>query len=379
MLVKKRATIEEWAFTVAYILFAFNLYNRDVSNPEVFYWITGLAKYGALLVLTIGICFSEFKKRQIAWIGVIFALDIFVMLKSGVMTFVIITLLAILGTKIENKTIFKVAFFTLFSFLVITLLLCRFGIYQDHITNRYVGTNNRHSLGFYHSNVLPLVFSYIVGYYCIFKSKVKKSTCIYILICAAILFEVCGSRNAFIISILVILSKQIEQSVRNRKKRMEANINRFLFPLAEYSVIFLYLISIGIPLLLKKIKFLSVVDYWFSYRFSNILSKIKINGLHLFPQMSNELYFADKIVVDNGYAFVAIRYGLIVSIFLCIGVMIIAKYYKKNIFVLTMIVLVALENIVDNDIIDYSCLPYLIIIEKCVIMGIKKRKRLWMT
>ena len=174
---KKRVTIEELTFTVAYIFFVFYLYNRDVSNPEIFYGITEMVKYGALLSLTIGICCSEYKKRQIAWSGVISVLDILVMFKSGVMTFVIITLFAILGTKIEDKMLFNVAFLTLLNFLIITLLFCWIGIYQDYITNRYVGTNNRHSLGFYHSNVLPLVVSYMVGYYCAFKNRVKKSTC----------------------------------------------------------------------------------------------------------------------------------------------------------------------------------------------------------
>lgn len=379
MLMKKRVTIEELTFTVAYIFFVFYLYNRDVSNPEIFYGITEMVKYGALLSLTIGICCSEYKKRQIAWIGAISVFDIFVMFKSGVMTFVIITLFAILGTKIEDKKLFKVAFLTLLNFLIITILFCWIGIYQDNITNRYIGTNNRHSLGFYHSNVLPLVVSYMVGYYCAFKNRVKKSICFFILICAVILFEVCGSRNAFLITVLIVLCKLIDQSVRDHNKKLETSIKRFLFKPAEYSALLLFVISVGLPLMLKKIKLLSVIDYLFSYRLSYTLMKIETNGLHLLPQMSNEVYFADKIVVDNGYAFVAIRYGLIVSILLCIGVIAAAKYYKKNMFALMMIILVTLENVVDNDIIDYSCLPYLIIIEKCVIMGIKDRKKLWKT
>ena len=176
------------------------------------------------------------------------------------------------------------------------------------------------------------------------------------------------------------LSKCVSNNCINcHNKKLETSIKRFLFKSAEYSALFLFVISVGLPLMLTKIKLLSVIDYLFSYRFSYTLMKIETNGLHLFPQMSNEVYFADKIVVDNGYAFVAIRYGLIVSVLLCIGVMAAAKYYKKNMFALMMIILVTLENIVDNDIIDYSCLPYLIIIEKCVIMGIKDRKKLWKT
>ena len=72
---KKRVTIEELTFTVAYIFFVFYLYNRDVSNPEIFYGITEMVKYGALLSLTIGICCSEYKKRQTSKTMFVFILN----------------------------------------------------------------------------------------------------------------------------------------------------------------------------------------------------------------------------------------------------------------------------------------------------------------
>ena len=62
-----------------------------------------------------------------------------------------------------------------------------------------------------------------------------------------------------------------------------------------------------------------------------------------------------------------------VLIFLSAIIYCIANKYSDNTFVLILIIIVACINFIDNDIIDYSCLPYLIIGEKYVLESFKRR------
>lgn len=369
---KNKISVTTLIFAISYALFVFSLFNRDVSDISTLYWWTLPVKYGALALLTGGILSRAYTQRQIMWIVILLAIDALAMINSGVLTFFVITLFAVLGTKIKDKTILNIAFTTLCIYIALVLILFCAGIYKDVITNRYVGTSDRHSLGFYHSNVLPLLYSYLIGYG-LLSNRIKKNGYILAMLGAFILLQLCGSRNAFAITILLIIGKWFSESVLSKRKI--GNIaNKVLYIIAKYSVTVLSIISIGIPLLIGQNKIFSVIDSTLSFRFTYILMKIKIDGLHFFPKMTNDMYFSNGIVIDNGYAFIAIRYGLLIIGFLCLAVFITAKHYKDNTFVLIVIILVAVENLIDNDIIDYSCLPYLIIVEKCVIDKFKRKK-----
>lgn len=370
---KNKVPITTHMFAIAYALFVFSLLNRDVSNTNALYWLTVPAKYGALAILSAGILYTAYTQKQMLRIIILFLIDALVLIQSGVLTFVLITLFAFLAIKIENKMIMKIAFYTLSIYLIMVIILCYIGVFQNVITNRYVGTSNRYSLGFYHSNVVPLIYSYIVAYG-LLSNQIKKHMYWLFLTLDICIFFLCGSRNAFLITILLIGGKYFSET-RCAQNILKNNIyNTILEFSAKFCVPFLSLISIGIPLLLEQYQLFSKIDSILSYRFTYIWEKIKSDGLHFLPQITNDTFFSDGIVIDNGYAFLAIRYGLFMSILLSIAIYFIAKYYKKNTFVLIVIILVAFENLIDNDIIDYSCLPYLIIAEKCIINGLKSKK-----
>lgn len=125
---------------------------------------------------------------------------------------------------------------------------------------------------------------------------------------------------------------------------------------------------------MDHIVFFQKLDFILSYRFTAIYKIIQTGGIHLITQMTNEMYFDNKIVIDNGYAFLAIRYGIVMLIFLSVIIYCIANKYRDNTFVLILIIIVACINFIDNDIIDYSCLPYLIIGEKYFLESFKRRK-----
>ena len=354
-------------FSISYVLFVFSLFNRDVSNTDVLYPLTIPAKYIALVILTVGIMFRAYSKKQIRVVIILLCADLLVLMKSGALIFILISLFAFLANKIEDKDILKVAYFTLLFFTLCVFAFSIVGIYNDEITKRWVGSAARHSLGFYHSNVLPLIYSYLVGYG-LLTGIFKKKHYFILLTVDLVIYYFCGSRNSLFTTCLLVLGKWFIDSVieTGRFKKIICFGAKLIVPL-------LTAFSVFIPLMLDKVVFFRMLDYMLSYRFTYIASMIQNLGISLIPKMTNKAYFENEIVIDNGYAFLIIRYGVLMIIFLSILIYCVAKKYKNNTFVLFLIIVVACSNLIDNDLIDYSVLPYLIISEKCLIEGIRRR------
>ena len=358
-------------FSISYVLFVFSLFNRDVSNTDILYPLTIPAKYIALAILSVGIIFRAYSKKQIRVVIILLCANLLILMKSGAFIFILISLFAFLANKIEDKDILKMAYFTLLFFTLFVLALSIVGIYNDEITKRWVGSAARHSLGFYHSNVLPLIYSYLVGYG-LLTGIFKKKHYFILLTIDLVIYYFCGSRNSLLTTFLLVLGKCFIDSVIETGK-FKKKINRIVGFGVKFIVPFLTAFSIFIPLMLDKVVAFRKLDYVFSYRFTSIASMIQNLGISLIPKMTNKTYFENEIVIDNGYAFLIIRYGVLMIIFLSILIYCVAKKYKNNTFVLFLIIVVACSNLIDNDLIDYSVLPYLIISEKCLIEGLRRR------
>lgn len=371
----KKISNTNFLFIVSYALFTFSLFNRDVSDTEILSFMTVPAKYAALVILTCSIMYKAYTKRQIQYMIILLCMDIIIMLKSGVLTFILITLFAFYSIKIENKTIVKTAFFTMVLYTMVVILFCMIGIYQDVITNRWIESSNRHSFGFYHSNVLPLAYSYLVGYG-LLSGYIKKKQYLLIVIFDFIIYYFCGSRNALVLTLMLIIGKIFADS-RFANGKYKGIINLLTGFLAKFIVPILTAISVGVPLLMDRFHFFHFFDYIVSYRFTFTAKLIESEGIHFVASMTNKMFFSNEIVVDNGYAFLTIRYGLLIIGVISLLVYCLGKRYKNDTFVLITIVIVACGNFIDNDIIDYSCLPYLIIAEKCFIQGVKGRSKLY--
>lgn len=358
-------------FSISYVLFVFSLFNRDVSNIDILYPLTIPAKYIALVMLTVGIVFRVYYKTQIQVVIILLCADLLVLVKSGALIFILISLFAFFANKLEDKDILRVAYYTLLFFTLCVFIFSIVGIYNDEITTRWVGSAARHSLGFYHSSVLPLIYSYLVGYG-LLTGIFKKKHYFILLIVDLVIYYFCGSRNSLVTTFLLVLGKWFIDSVIETG-RFKKIINRIVGFGAMLIVPLLAVFSIFIPLMLDKVAAFKVLDYMLSYRFMYIASMIKNLGISLIPKMTNKTYFENEIVIDNGYAFLIIRYGVLMIIFLSILIYCVAKKYKNNTFVLFLIIVVACSNLIDNDLIDYSVLPYLIISEKCLIEGLRRR------
>ena len=365
MLVKKM-NVTHIYFAMSYALFVFNLFNRDVSDISVFHFMTGVAKYLSLLVLILYLINSRICQKKRVMLLVVLGISLLLTVMSRSLFFIIDVLLVYCALKVDDKFIIKTAFVVLITLLILTICMSFVGVFDDIITNRFLGTSDRHSFGFYHSNVIPLILFYLVCYYSLLETK--RMTMYQLLFFAFMDFVVywlCGSRNSFIAVLFVVFVKYIDGKIN--KLELRNTLNKGLEIIGKYIFLFLSIVSVTLPYVITTSSVLQKIDYLLSYRFTLTKMKIDSLGFGMINHITNEQYFNDGIIVDNGYAFVAIRYGLVVLVLLSFIVYTLAKKNNNNIVVLSVIIAVSLVNLIDNDIFDYLCLPFLIIGLKSVI------------
>ena len=115
----------------------------------------------------------------------------------------------------------------------------------------------------------------------------------------------------------------------------------------------------------------NTIDTFFSGRFRLAIFKMRRIGFHFINIMSNENFINDNItyangqnlstvVLDNGYLYIILRYGILFLFFYFFIAYLLAKKNKKNICILGTIVMVFIANFVDNDLVDYSFLPFIL-------------------
>ena len=129
--------------------------------------------------------------------------------------------------------------------------------------------------------------------------------------------------------------------------------------------------SFSMMFLLLKGGIWNTIDTFFSGRFRLAIFKMRRIGLHLINIMSNESFVKDNItyvdgkdissiVLDNGYLYVILRYGILIILFYFLIAYCLSKKNKGNACVLGALIAVFIANFVDNDLVDYSFLPFIL-------------------
>ena len=67
-----------------------------------------------------------------------------------------------------------------------------------------------------------------------------------------------------------------------------------------------------------------------------------------------------SIVLDNGYLYVLLRYGILILLIYFFIAYCLAKKNKGNACVLGALIAVFIANFVDNDLVDYSFFPFIL-------------------
>lgn len=344
-------------------LFIGDIYN--IGGFDAAARVLRLVSYAMIAVSCINL---RLKKSDFFHLAIVFILTLFYGIKTGDLYWSILILFIYNTRKIDSRTIYEISYKIIIIGIVIVLVCCALGVLPDVLTSRNTIEHinfNRHSFGFYHSNVLPLLIFYLEVYYiCIHKNKTKNSVILCYMIVASILGLFCKSRNAVISSIILSLFVIFE-------KRKNQSKHGILYRMAVIAIPCMSFFSFAMIFLLLKGGIWNTIDNVFSGRFRLAIFKMRRIGIHLVNIMSNNDFISDNIlyvngktletiVLDNGYLYVMLRYGILVLIFYFIVAYLLARKNKENGCVLVAIIAVFVINFVDNDLVDYSFLPFIL-------------------
>lgn len=353
--------IGETFFYFGYICLFLALFTGDIVHEILIF--QSLGQYLRLLAYVLLLVSALFARKivtikEIVVVSVCLCLSIYVLLKTKDAYFCILTILVYSTQNIDPRKILKISFILLTVCTVLVVSACFLGFLPNVITKRGVlDVNPRFAYGFYHSDVLPLELFYFTSYLVLLE---KKKTNIFLLILITflnlIIFKLCNSRNSFILIMLIVIFTFLLK-FKSPSKRF---INYF-YRITKYIMLILSFFSLWMTQQLLKGGIYDTIDSLFSGRFRAGIFKIRDLGLTLINLQTQANFEADNIVLDNGYLYIAIRYGIIFLILLAIWDFYFSNKAKNNIWGLMIFCFVAIANMVDNDLVDYSCLPLILI------------------
>ena len=340
-------------YTVAFILYFISLFMDDLALS--FGPVGKLMRYlsyGIFLVVALTRCKTA-RAQQLTAVCIVFSMGLAVFTRDIYYCAFVIILAA--SYKQNPKTVFQLSFYLLCILTIATVLLSVVGIFPN-LNTANQNYESRMSLGFYHSNVLPMVVCYLLGYRFMIKgNSIKHSELFFWGLLSLGVYHICKGRNGLIGSILLIVGFII---FKNKNK----------FKVLYYASMFSTLMTSVILLILsvlqgKHYRSLYLINNLFTGRLALAYHQINSTGLHFINLMNkNSFALFDTFVLDSGYLYLAIHYGLFFTLLYSFFQIIIAKKYKYNAIALLVFLVNTITNAIDNDLFSYNMLPFLVLL-----------------
>lgn len=358
----------EFIFHLSYVILYISLFIGDVYSFGSMDMLARYLRIGSYILIFISCINLRLKKRDFLQMVVILMVTLLYAIKTGDLYWSILILLIYNSKNVDIEKIFKMSLKIIVIGIISVLILCICGILPDILTSRNTVDQinyNRHSFGFYHSNVLPLLIFYLEVYYiCIVKERIRDKVIVFFLILAGVISLFCHSRNALILSLALSIFALFA-------KRMKKDEYKLLYRTAVLSIPCMSIFSFSMMFLLLKGGIWNTIDAFFSGRFRLAIFKMRRIGIHLIHFMSNEAFVNDNItyvdgkklstiVLDNGYLYVILRYGILILFVYFLIAYCLAKKNRGNTCVLGTLIAVFIANFVDNDLVDYAFLPFIL-------------------
>lgn len=356
-------------FVIGYCLFFFSWFLDDVaiysSGIEV---LKKLFRATAYIFILLQVPFLNRNKKEWCVFSIAFIINIFIYLFTKEIYIFILTILLMISIDINSRVIIKVNYLLLLIGTISVLLGCGVGILENISTPRGIGGDSRvrNTFGFYHSNVLPLLYFYIIcNYLLLKKGNVKKIIVVLLMAGSFVIYLLCNSRVTFIVCFFLLLSIFFYNG-----NKFNAFIENFLYRISQNIILFYSLLTVLLLLLLNSgSELIQNIDISIlSGRLSYGIEKIHSLGVHLFIPIDFTTYANDSIIVDNAFLSVGIRYSLFFLAILCVlnyvGVKRIKEIYKDThkCYIYIIIIAVGTVNFIDNDLISYSCYTFWLLV-----------------
>jgi len=277
------------------------------------------------------------------------------------------------SVNIDLKKLFIITIITMIGTYVFVILCSQIGILQDTVGIRHLsvvtgeffaGDYARHSMGFIVSNQVPISFIYIYILLIILK---KDKLAVWINVVFFItnfwIFYNFGSRIVFVLTLIVIIMyyfMAVKNMISIRFSLSGFNIYILIFPVA---LILSFLVSIMFNMHSAS---MSKLDLIFNHRISMAGEALRYYGLTVFGLGKDAGTYTgvyNSIIantVDNGYVLLFIQRGIIIGIiviFLWLMLTNIA-YKKKNQYLLFVLIVLAIENMINADFISYRSIAF---------------------
>ena len=359
---------DEILFYLSYIILYVSLFIGDVYNIGSMDILARYLRIGSYTLIFISCINLRLKKKDFFRMFAVLMVTLLYGVKTGDLYWSILILLIYNSKKVDIGRVYKTSSKIIVIGISSVLILCMFGVLPDILTSRNTVEQinyNRHSLGFYHSNVLPLLILYLEVYYiCIAKERIRDNVIAFFMLLAGVVNTFCHSRNALILSLALSLFVIFA-------KKMKKDEYKILYRTTILSIPCMSSFSFSMMFLLLKGGIWNTIDDFFSGRFRLAIFKMRRIGLHLINIMSNESFVNDNItyvdgknmssiVLDNGYLYVLLRYGILILLIYFFIAYCLAKKNKGNACVLGALIAVFIANFVDNDLVDYSFFPFIL-------------------
>lgn len=347
---------KEIFFLIAYTFFFISLFIGDlgVDLENIAKFLRYLSYLMSFLQLFVH---KEDTKKLIMEI-VVFAFMMLFYLFSRDIYLPMLVLLIIGARDTTEDKICCVSLYILIFGTVLTILSCFIGLIPDIMTAEAFSSElTRHSYGFYHSNVLPnniVIVEILLAWK--YRKKVSSILILSFMVLHIITYGLTHSRMSFFVgivfSIVLLLLKVLRKTEKSLKKIRYIDYILGIF----YSIISFILVG-----MLEFSNIVGKIDLIFSNRFWTALLKIRNFGIHILSFYTNQQFYEDGIIVDNGYLFITIRYGLIILILLLVINALNVKKNSNDIYKLMCIMCIYTIAFIDNLFLSYRFLPFLLI------------------
>ena len=358
----------EISFYLSYIILYISLFIGDVYSIGSMDVFARYLRIGSYVLIFISCINLRLKKRDFFRMVAILMVTLLYGIKTEDLYWSILILLIYNSKNVDIKRVYKTSLRIIVIGIISVLVLCVLEVLPDILTSRNTLEQinyNRHSFGFYHSNVLPLLIFYLEVYYiCIVKDRLRDNVIVFFMFLAGVVNTFCHSRNALILSLVLSIFAIFA-------KRIKKEEYKILYRTTVLSIPCMSIFSFSMMFLLLKGGIWNTIDALFSGRFRLAIFKMRRIGIHLINIMSNESFMNDNItyvdgknissiVLDNGYLYMILRYGILILLVYFLIAYCLAKKNRRNACVLGALIAVFIANFVDNDLVDYSFLPFIL-------------------
>lgn len=306
----------------------------------------------ALLMLQI-VFFQTYNKREIIiTVGITLPIVIATIL-SGSKQILSAWMFIVAAKNNKLDKIIDTAYKILLIMIPMIIFLQLFGIIDDYTMMR--GNIQRYSLGFSHPNQLGLRVVQLILCHCyVNRDKLNFRRFSYIFLIVIFIIKIPNSQTAYISLMVFLILLFIYKYIENQR---QLYMNLYMKSLMV-GVLLLNLLSIFFSYIdVNKYVILSQLNNWMSARFSWCHKVWQIHGVsfwgqkvYVFADEVKSLGMSGRLWLDNSYASILLRYGILVFLIFSISYLYLLKnmVVRKEYVLVIILFLYSLYGIMEN-------------------------------